>query len=168
MLNISGSSPYVALFGRFPQIMHEFEAQGQSAISDQEGGILGASRHAVRLRELAVINIAQSQADARLKLAERHKTRPSGELLDLRNGDLVDLYRQPATKDLTGWRGPAVICDAGTIESGNVSVRWGGRVLSVRLQDLRRSVMFVGWTDDGSVPLHTLRQFMNQNFSTQT
>ena len=54
------------------------------------------------------------------------------------------------------------------MEQGNVSVRWAGRVLAVRLQDLRRSVLFVGWTDDGRVPLHTLRQLMNLNCSTVT
>ena len=165
MLSINGTSPYVALFGRFPQILGEFEAQGQSAITDGEGGIRGASRHSVRLREIAIANIAESQASQRLKQAERSQSRLTGELLDLRCGELVDIFRQPQNKDLTGWRGPASIVDVTTIPHGHISVRWGGRTMSVRLQDMRRSVLFIGLTDDGSVPLHTLRQYMLNVFS---
>ena len=160
MLNIAGTSPYVALLGRFPQILAEFESQGQSALTDGDGGIRGASRHSVRLREIAVMTIAQSQATQRMQLAERSNSRITGQLLDLRCGDTVEIFRQPNQKDLTGWRGPAQIVDVTTIPHGHVSVRWGGRTMSVRMQDLRRAVLFVGLTDDGSVPLHYLRQYM--------
>ena len=140
--------------------MSEFEAQGQSAITDSEGGIRGASRHSVRLREIAIATIAESQASQRLKQAERSNSRLTGELLDLRCGEPVDIFRQPQNKDLTGWRGPAQLVDVSTIPHGHVSVRWGGRTMSVRMQDLRRSVLFIGLTDDGTTQLHTLRQYM--------
>ena len=160
MLTISGTTPYVALLGRFPQVLSEFEAQGQSALTDEDGGILGASRHSVRLRELAVIAITQSQAQHRMQQAERSRTRPTGQLSDLRCGDLCDIYRQPQSKDMTGWRGPTEVVDTSTIDRGFISVRWGGRTMSVRIQDLRRSSVFVGMTDEGSEPLQLIRQYL--------
>ena len=160
MLQIAGTTPYVALLGRFPQILADFESQGQSALTDSDGGILGASRHSVRLRELAVIAITQSQAQQRMQQAERSRTRPTGQLADIRCGDLCDIYRQPQSKDLTGWRGPTEVVDTSTIDRGFISVRWGGRTMSVRMQDLRKSALFVGMTDDGSTPLQLVRQYL--------
>ena len=160
MLQVSGTTPYIALLGRFPQVLAEFESQGQSSIQDATGRGSAASRHSVRLREISVSAIAESRSHSRLRLAESSKSRLSGELNDYRTGEMVEVYRQPQSKDLTGWRGPAEVTDVSTIERGNISVRWGGRTMSVRLQDVRRVVLFVGLTDEGSEPLFVIRQYL--------
>jgi hypothetical protein len=79
MLQVHGTTPYLALFGRYPQILSDLETSGQSALTDSEGGLLNASRHAVRLRELAVETIIQAHAAERLKRAANSHSRPSGE-----------------------------------------------------------------------------------------
>ena len=103
-----GETPYRALVGRSPNVLHEFEDPTCSQLTDQDG-VVGASRHAARLRELSVITILEKTAQERLERANRTKTRPSGELLELQIGDQVDGYRKPTTKDLTGWRGPMTV-----------------------------------------------------------
>ena len=77
--------------------------------------------------------------------------------MDLQLGDLVDFWRKPATKDESGWRGPATLVEPraeGSLPTGSAaSVRWQGRTLQVRTQDLRRALvylafmMFPSWGD---------------------
>ena len=140
LLNIGGKSPYNALFGLQPKFIQELESMGQSAITDGDGGIIGASRHSVRLREIALQSIIETIAKARMVRADATKTRVSGEILGLEVGQLVELYRQPAQKDLVGWRGPASIVSIADLKDGYVDVKWKGRVMSVRIPDLRRAV----------------------------
>ena len=101
-------------------------------------------RDASRMRELAVQSIVEATAQQRASLAERTKTRPAGELLELQTGDLVEFYRPPLTKDVSGWRGPATITDVTSLSDGIMSIRWQGRVLSCRVQDVRRALVY--WT----------------------
>ena len=55
--------------------------------------------------------VAES-AQLRLERALASKTRLATEQLELNQGDLVDFYRPPATKDESGWRGPAEVVEA--------------------------------------------------------
>ena len=70
MLQIAGTSPYVALLGRFPAVLAEFENQGQSALSDSSTKSPSATRHSIRLREIAVTSIAAALSQSRLRQAE--------------------------------------------------------------------------------------------------
>ena len=158
MVNICGMTPYVALFGRFPQIFIDLEYSGQSSLQDSSGTAGGAGRHAVRLREIAVATIAETLAKNRLQRAEYHNTRTSAQVQDLRIGELVEIYRQPPNKDVTGWRGPAEVIDNTSADQGNVTVRWAGRTMIVRLQDTRKCVLFIAFTDSGSIPIQTIRE----------
>ena len=82
----------------------------------------------------------QTTSRQRMERASKSKTRKASERLDLKRGDLVDIWRDPATKDLSGWRGPGTVIDS---PSGNaVDVRWQGRVLSCRIQDIRKSLQY--------------------------
>ena len=54
----------------------------------------------------------QDAAQLRLERALASKTRLAAEQLELSQGDLVDFYRPPATKDESGWRGPATVVEA--------------------------------------------------------
>ena len=49
----------------------------------------------------------------------------------------------PSNKDMGGWRGPAIIVDVSpeTLSDGIVHVRWGGRLLICKLQDVRHYIM---------------------------
>jgi hypothetical protein len=116
MLQIHGKSPYEAVIGRTPKIMQEFEDQGISAIDDSKGGSL--SRHAVRLRELAMQAMVEGTAQDRIRRAAQTSTRISGQLKDIQVGDTVDIYRTPAAKDAVGWRGPATVIGTSNIDDG--------------------------------------------------
>ena len=50
--------------------------------------------------------MVQETALQRIERALESKTRVAGEQLALEQGDLVDIWRKPATKDESGWRGP--------------------------------------------------------------
>ena len=87
--------------------------------------------------------MVQETAQQRIERALESKTRVAGEQLALEQGDLVDFWRKPATKDESGWRGPARVIeppgrntDASTPAA---TVRWQGRDLQVRTQDVRRA-----------------------------
>ena len=63
---------------------------------------------------MAIAAMVQETAQMRLQRALSSKTRVAGEQLELQKGDLVDFWRKPATKDESGWRGPAWVVDVGT------------------------------------------------------
>ena len=100
--------------------------------------------HRARARELALGTIVEQTARMRVERTLKAKSRVSGQTRDFKNGDLVDVYRAPPNKDMDGWRGPAKIVDASpeTLADGIVHVRWGGRVLICRLQDVREHIAF--------------------------
>ena len=123
MLVVHGQTPYQALLGRTPNVLKEFEAPTCSMASDQTGG--ENSRHATRLRELAIQQMVEGTARERIKRAEATQSRPSGEMLDLQPGDLVDIHRTPKTKDSIGWRGPATVLSTLNVPNGFVDVQWG-------------------------------------------
>ena len=85
----------------------------------------------------------QEAAQLRLERALASKTRLATEQLELNQGDLVDFYRPPATKDESGWRGPAEIVEA---PGPPIVIRWQGRHLQVRTQDLRRALVYFVYT----------------------
>jgi hypothetical protein len=162
LTNVGGYSPFQALFGRFPAVLTDLETAGQSAVDDTSGGIPGASRHAVRLRELATSAMIGATAQARMQIAENSKSRAAGQLHDLQPGDAVDVHRVPAQKDLSGWRGPAEVLSVRNIDQGVVDIKWGGRTMSARVQDIRRSALLVYFINDGGPQIQCLRQFLLQ------
>ena len=132
----SGSSPYQALLGRTPQIL---PGPGMLGIENSTDEV--DSNSADKLRSVAVQQIVEANALARLNRADKAHTRLSAEQLNLKVGDLVDFFRPPNSKDVSGWRGPARICDVGDISSGNLSANFQGRVYNIKLGDLRRSLI---------------------------
>ena len=80
----------------------------------------------------------------RFEMAFESKSRLSKQQLELEPGQLVDFWRRPATKYESGWRGPATvfsIVDQGG-EPSPATIQWQGSKLSVRTQDLRRSLVY--------------------------
>ena len=157
MLIVHGQSPYQAVLGRVPAVLREFETPGVSLVDDANGG--ESSRHATRLRELAIQAIVQGTALERLKRADATKARPSGELHDLHEGDLVDIYRTPKTKDTIGWRGPAKVLSTSNLPHGFIEVEWSGRAMSVRVPDLRRALTYISNLESDNTALEMLRSF---------
>ena len=97
--------------------------------------------HIHRLRELAVGAIVQGNAEDRLKLAARTKTRSTGQLLNLKPGDMVDIWRDPPNKDITGWRGPCQVVSLDRLDEGVIDVKWQGRTSPCRVPDVRRAIV---------------------------
>ena len=137
MVRIDGYSPYVALFGRSTPLLAEFEPASECQIDDSGAGLPGISRHHHRLRELAVESMIELTARKRLRRAAKSKIRVVAEQLELASGDLVDFSRAPATKDESGWHGPATVVEMGPPHV----LRWQGRMVQVRTQDLRRALV---------------------------
>ena len=127
-----GFTPYEALYGRTPQILN-------IADIEHEGGMEGDS---FRLRQIAINSMIEATALAKAQRAEVSKTRMAGELLDLKPGDQVEFHRPPSTKDQSGWHGPATVADTTAITQGIIAVRWQGRTLDCRVQDVRRAIVF--------------------------
>ena len=133
LFQVGNFTPYEALFGRVPPLL---------AVASEETGDPLTDRDASRLRQIAINSMIQATAEQKAKIAATTKTRRAGELLELKCGDLVDFYRKPPTKDQHGWSGPAEVVNVTSVIDGIVHVKWQGRIIAVRIADLRRSMMF--------------------------
>ena len=134
LFNQGGASPYEAVYGRIPPLVTVASHQSPDTVDD---------RDADRLRHLALQSMLQATAEAKARRADQTKTRRSGELLQLEPGDVVEFWRKASTKDIEAWHGPAVVADVTSLRDGQISVRWQGRVLTCRLQDIRRALVYV-------------------------
>ena len=142
MVVVHGATPHQAVFGRTPQLLTEFEAPG---IAEQADGKYGSARandptrDASRIREIALEMMVSGVARDRISRALNTVTRPAGQLMDLKEGDEVDIYRKPPIKEMTGWRGPGRVV-ANNAAAGQATVQWQGRSLIVHYPHLRRHV----------------------------
>ena len=108
--------------------------------------------------------MVEGTAQERMKRAEDSRTRPALKRMDLQTGELVDIYRTPANKDLTGWRGPATVVDVHA-EAGQATVRWQGRTMICKTQDLRRHLFLALLTTSvrsGSKAVSIIRSAMKR------
>ena len=122
------ASPYEAVFGRTPALLDALHFEAGADISE---------RDCERLRHAAIQSMVQASAQDRLVRASASRTRPAGELLGIEVGDQVEFFRKPSTKDLSGWHGPATVVDTTSLRDGQLGLRWQGRLLTCRLQDIR-------------------------------
>ena len=148
MFQCGNATPYEAVFGRTPPLLATIGEESGEGITD---------RDAARIRQLAVNSMLQATADQKTRLADRSKTRRAGELLELRIGDLVDFYRKPMTKDITGWHGPAEVVSLSSLQDGLLYIKWQGRVLAARIQDVRSAMIFATFLMRVSEPIRTFR-----------
>ena len=134
LIVIHDSSPYNALYGRQPAMLPPLEG-GYIREEDHDGRVrridatgmhdLDAKyqRHLSRVREIAAATIIEVTALSRLQRADRHKTVAALERSGFQVGGLVDIWYEPTTKDVSGWKGPAQIATINHDE-GNVTVRF--------------------------------------------
>jgi hypothetical protein len=158
LITIHGQTPYRALLGRSPNIMKEFEAAGNSMEADDQGGTPGVSRHVTRLREIAVRQMVEGTALDRIDRADKSKTRPAQIIKDIAVGDLIDIWRAPPNKDITGWRGPARVTNIGTGNEAAVTAEWQGRSFDVITGHLRRHLVLLALLGTGTLPLDIIRR----------
>ena len=130
---MGGRSPYEGLDGRTPPLLEVLEANPASSPDD---------RDEARLRELAVQSMVDATAKARMQRANKSKTRPAGDLQGLAVEDLVELYRPPPTKDVSGWHGPVTVTDLVAPNHGIIRIRWQGRSMTCRTQDVRQDLLY--------------------------
>ena len=97
----------------------------------------GTIAHAYRLRELAIQAMVEGSAKARLSRALNTRTTQDGRQLDLKVGDLVDFYRDPPQKDISGWYGPGKVTDISQITRGHLSLSFLGRIWDVAVKHVR-------------------------------
>ena len=93
------------------------------------------------MREIAATAIIEVTALARLQRADRHKTVAAIGLAEHTVGDLVDIWYEPSTKDVSGWRGPAQIATINDSD-GNITVRFQGRTLDRKHQEVRYPISY--------------------------
>ena len=102
----------------------------------------GLLRHSHRLREIALQQMIEGTARARLGRALNTKTLPAGQIEGYKVGEEVDFYRPPSTKDVSGWMGPATVVDVSELSRGHISIRFQRGAIARRLADGRRHLHF--------------------------
>ncbi|CAJ1367944.1 unnamed protein product, partial [Effrenium voratum] len=157
LTTVGNHTPFEAVLGRTPPLLN--------VLGDQVE--MGDDRDAYRLRHAAIESMIQSTAQDRAARAGRHKTRPAGELLEIQAGDQIEFWRKPSTKDVEAWRGPATVCDTTSLKDGIVGIRWQGRNLICRTQDVRRALVFLQMlaTKAASDPLNVLLMTVEDHIS---
>ena len=133
LFRVGNMTPYQAVLGKVPPLYDVIAAEDGATVTESNSEVL---------RSRAIQAMVQATSEAKMQRANRTKTRASGELLELQIGDQVDYYRKGSTKDISGWQGPATVCDLTQLSQGQVGVKWQGKVLLCRVQDLRRALMF--------------------------
>ena len=155
-----------AVFGRQPAILPNLE-QGDALLDDSGVGPDGISRDSIRIREIACEEMLQVTSKERAERAARSKTRRAVQLERYEVDDKVEIFRAPANKDTSGWRGPCKITHVA--EDGTVHVTWQGSSLICRPQDVRRALTyfcFVGMMLNGdnlvskNTPFDMLRRYV--------
>lgn len=139
MLTVGEVTQFQAVFGRTPIMLQDFEPVSETALDDLAAGVAGLFRHHLRIREIALDQMIQQTSQSRLERVINSKTRVALEQLELKQGDLVDFWRKPATKDESGWRGLATVIEVGT----PTVLRCHNGTVDVRVQDLRRSLVYL-------------------------
>ena len=126
-------TPYEAVFGRTPSLLAPLQYESGADISE---------RDCEKLRHAAIESMIQASAHDRVVRASASRTRPAGELLGIEVGELVEFFRKPSTKDTSGWHGPATVVDTTSMRDGQLGLRWQGRLITCRLQDVRRALTY--------------------------
>ena len=138
LLSIDGTSPYNAVYGRVPHLLPDINHVSR----DTSGTLLGITRHAQRLREIAIERIVQETAKQRIGRALNTRTQTAAQET-FNEWDLVDYYSPPTQKDLPGWTGPATVTSMADAHRGTIKIKFENREMIRRPQDLRPHLAFL-------------------------
>lgn len=115
-LEYGGFTPAQAVLGHNPRGMYETATSSTLA----HHGALETSpdyfESYIRLRNIARVCIQQAIIEARIAIAS-HPPPMKMDLSKLKPGSLVDLYRSPDRKDVSGWRGQCELLDISHAEN---------------------------------------------------
>ena len=139
MISVVGFTPYQAAVGRMPTLMSELEPNSECQLDDASAGIPGTSRFYRRSRGIVARAMTELTAQQRLNQALKSHTRRPAKTLQLQDGDEVDFYRPPVTKDESDWRGPATVAKTGL----PVVINWQNRRTAYHTQDVRRALVYL-------------------------
>ena len=131
---VGGVTPYQVVYGRQPAILPPLAIDDEDIDKDSAGN----GRVEARVREIALQEMIEATSQARINRALKTKTRLPGEAR-FTVGDVVEYYRPPSSKDISGWLGPATITEVVAID-GQVQIEHKGRKLRCRLQDVRQFI----------------------------
>ena len=110
------------------------QTNGNGELTDPESMPLpGVLRNSHRLREIAIQQMIEGTARARLGRALRTKSLAPGEAENYQINEEVDYYRPPSNKDTPGWTGPARITDLTQIQRGTIGINHQGKSITCRL-----------------------------------
>ena len=99
LLSIGEGTAYSALYGRIPKLLPQIDdVCGIARFDEDENGVMG-SRSVQRLREIAVASAVEAIAGRRLKLAEKSRTTMAGQQMDLKLGEMVEIFKKSPYKD---------------------------------------------------------------------
>ena len=101
----------------------------------------GSSSQAAAI-EFANSSTVEATSRERVYRVERSKSRPTGELHQYAVGDMLESYRSPDSKDISGWKGPATITDTSQMQEVLFTIKWQSSIMSVRSQDCRRALVY--------------------------
>lgn len=71
-------------------------------------------------------------------------------------GGSVDVYHDPAAKDLVGWRGPCDVVNNTKHTKGKLSVEWQSRTITVPLNEVRPHNLLAFFAAEGGAALFKL------------
>ena len=141
LLSIRDSTPYNAVYGRFPRILPGIDQV--SEVNSSAESLPGLIRDTHRLREISVQSMLEGSASARLGRALNTRTTMDLRHLNLKVGEEVDFYQDQANKDTSGWFGPALIVDLSRQSHNAVTVRYNIKLRDVMGQNIRRHLVFL-------------------------
>ena len=119
LITVGGSTPYNAVMGRMPSMLPGIEHIRSPDFGDDEPGGQGSEyadlssegkkkkgsstlEHTHRLREIAIQEMTEASARARLGRALNTRSTPAAQKMNLQVGDDVDFYKSPIAKDIPG------------------------------------------------------------------
>ena len=126
MTHVGGVTPYQVVMGRQPACL--------PPITDNPGI---EERIDSRIREIALQSMISATSATRITRALDTQTTVSG-VGRFTPGDMVELYRKPMNKDISGWSGPHEVVDC-KAEDGVVTLKIHGQVRPYRIQDVRHA-----------------------------
>ena len=145
LVSVNNMSPYNAVYGRVPHLLPDINQPNENEAPSDSSAVPhpGLIRHSQRLREIAVQAMVEGTARARLGRALQTRSLPAGQAAKYELGQLVDYYRKPNSKDISGWIGPATIIDITDLSRGTIGVKFQNNKMNCRLGDVRRHLHFL-------------------------
>jgi hypothetical protein len=136
LLTVNGIVPQIGVLGNLPREYHD---PFSNSIANYDGSNYDLTEYSTKVRLLAKTAALRAIVENRLAVADKAKTQKQ-QPGAISVGSFVDLYRVPKHKDLSGWRGPAVVLDC-DLTSGTVTVKHQSRVYLVPVRHVRPHIV---------------------------